>query len=145
MPARSRRPPGRIRLLLPARAAVVAAGRRALPVVGAAAAVVGLAALFAGPLGEASTVHQRAVAEQAENDALQARIAAGEREIALLADRTYLDQLARGWGLGLERERGFALEPGAPPPDEIRPVGEDLTRSAGDGVVGDLVRTVFGG
>ena len=118
--------------------------RRVAPFIVAIGLGVAVAALFSGPLGESSSTHRRALEEQAINDDLTSRIAAGEREIVLLGDRSFLDQLARGWGLGVERERGFALQVGAPPPPEIRPVGEDLSRDVGDGVLADLVRTIAG-
>ena len=124
--------------------ALIAGARRAAPAVAVIGLVAGLVVLFAGPLGEGSAAHRRAVAEQAVNDELRARIAAGEREIALLDDRTFLDQLARSWMLAGERERGFSLAPGAPAPIDVIPVGEVSGSDGSPGFLDDLVRTIAG-
>ena len=54
--------------------ALIAGARRAAPAVAVIGLVAGLVVLFAGPLGEGSAAHRRAVAEQAVNDELRARI-----------------------------------------------------------------------
>ena len=62
------------------------------------------------------------------------QVAALERELDLIARPRYVDQQARGYGLGTPREIPFALAPGAPPLPEDAPgsaalrVGVDARR-----------------
>lgn len=99
---------------------------------------------FAGVLGESADLRERVARERAINEEMRARAEAGAREIALLDDDGFLDQLARAWGLGAGRERAFSLaDPEAPafplpqlagaPPAEPEP-----------GIVNDLLRVLAG-
>lgn len=98
---------------------------RALPIVGFTrrriAMVMGalLAAwvvvIFARQVSEASAASARAQSMVAENKAKQAQITGLERELQTIQQPRYIDQQARGYGLGSSREIPFTLAPGASP------------------------------
>ncbi|GEM_PF-6916426 len=103
-----------------------------------------LAFAFAGVLGESAELRERVARERAVNEEMRARAEAGAREIALLDDEGFLDQLARAWGLGAGRERAFSLaDPDAPPaplpqlPGAPEPAPEP-------GILDDLLRVLTG-
>ena len=104
-------------------------GLTALPVVGITRRRLagGLAALLAAwivivfvrQVGEASAASAFADEMTIGNAERQALVAALERELDQIARPRYVDQQARGYGLGTPREIPFALAPGAPPlPDD---------------------------
>lgn len=75
--------------------------------------------VFARQVGEASAATTRADDIAAGNVARQAQVAAFERELDLIARQRYVEQQARGYGLGTSREIPFSLAADAPtlPPD----------------------------
>ena len=68
---------------------------------------------FARQVSEASSAGARVEAMQAENVALQHRVAALEREYELIQRQEWIEQQARGYGLGTDGEIPFTLA--APP------------------------------
>jgi cell division protein FtsB len=103
----------------------------ALPIVGitrrrmAAALGVVLAiwivAAFARQVGEASAASARVEELGASNVAMQGEIDALERELSLIARQEYIEQQARGFGLGRGRETAFTMAADAPPLREDAP------------------------
>lgn len=97
----------------------------ALPIAGitrrrAATALSGILAawiiiVFARQVGEASAATARADDIEAGNAARRAQVAALERELDLIARQRYIEQQARGFGLGTAREIAFTLAADAPP------------------------------
>lgn len=75
--------------------------------------------VFARQVGEASAATARAEDIAAGNVARQAQVAAFERELDLIARQRYVEQQARGYGLGTSQEIPFSLAANAPglPPD----------------------------
>lgn len=106
-------------------------GLGALPVVGitrrrmAAAVAVLLAAwivsVFVRQVGEASTATSTADELAAGNVALAGKVASLERELELIARSRFVNQQARGYGLGSSREIPFALSADAPALPEDAP------------------------
>ena len=106
-------------------------GLAALPVLGITRRrlAAGLAALLAAwivivfvrQVGEASAASADADALAMGNVERQARVAALERELEQIARPRYINQQARGYGLGGEREIPFALSADAPPLAEDAP------------------------
>jgi hypothetical protein len=106
-------------------------GLAALPVVGitrrrvAAAVAVLLAAwilsVFVRQVGEASAATSTADELAMSNVALAGKVASLERELELIARPRFVDQQARGYGLGSSREIPFALTADAPPLPEDAP------------------------
>lgn len=99
-------------------------GLGALPIAGitrrrAAGVMGGLIAawiviLFARQVGEASAATARADDIALANAALRTEVGALEREMELIARQRYIEQQARGYGLGKPTEVAFALAPDAP-------------------------------
>ena len=74
-----------------------------------------IVASFAGQASEAAQAAERAVREQATNEALVAHVAALRDELGLVQTQRWILQQARAYGLGSRFERPFVLGPGAPP------------------------------
>jgi cell division protein FtsB len=88
--------------------------RRAAAVVGTMLAV-WIVIVFARQVSEASAASNRAEAAASHNIALEIEIAALERELQLIGRQEYIEQQARGYGLGSRREIPFTLADDAPP------------------------------
>jgi cell division protein FtsB len=70
--------------------------------------------VFARQVGEAATATGRADDAVAQNAALTADVAAMQRELQLVQRKAYIQQQARGYGLGKETEIPFSLAQDAP-------------------------------
>ncbi|MEX1172261.1 MAG: hypothetical protein WEG56_06580 [Chloroflexota bacterium] len=70
--------------------------------------------VFARQVGEASAATAKADDIAQGNAARQGQVAALERELDLIARQRYVEQQARGYGLGTAREVPFSLAVGAP-------------------------------
>lgn len=71
--------------------------------------------VFARQVGEASAATSRAEEIADGNVGLRLEIATLDRELDLIARQRYVEQQARGYGLGSTREIAFTLDPDAPP------------------------------
>jgi cell division protein FtsB len=71
--------------------------------------------LFARQVGDAAAASTRADVLLASNAQQSARVAALSRELQQIQRARYIDQQARGYGLGMRREVAFTLDPHAPP------------------------------
>jgi hypothetical protein len=69
---------------------------------------------FAGQAAEAAHAADRAVAEQATNEALAAHVAALRDELTLVQTQRWILQQARAYALGSKSERPFAIAADAP-------------------------------
>lgn len=92
-----------------------------------AGSVVGiwLLVVFANALADASGQAALMAHEEAVNASLQARADAGAAEIVTVAGSAFQEFIARSYRMGAPGERAFALAPGAPPPPEMVPLGQD--------------------
>jgi cell division protein FtsB len=79
---------------------------------------------FARTMGQLSEATARAAAVRADNAALTQRLAEAQKESALLQSDAYLRFAARSFGMGGPGERAFGLEPGAPAPPPVTPLGD---------------------
>ena len=79
--------------------------------------------VFARAVVDSSAATDRLGTLSGENDALQAQLEAGQRELELIRDPRFVAQQARAYGMGASGERAFALPVGAPPAPSIRPLG----------------------
>lgn len=89
--------------------------------------------VFARQVGEASAATARVDDIALANADLRGQVASLEREMDLIRRQRYVEQQARGYGLGTAREVAFSLAADAPPLPDDAPgsaavrVGSDLT------------------
>jgi hypothetical protein len=101
--------------------------------------------VFANALADANEQRARLALERAENERLAALVEAGTQEIVTIDEPAFLQLLARGYGMGVPVERPFALAPGAPPPPELRPLGQPRERPVASSTpVDDWVELLIG-
>jgi cell division protein FtsB len=91
----------------------------------AALVTVWVVAVFARQVGDASAATARADRIRAENVEIAANVADLRSELQLIQTQSYIEQQARGYGLGNPRERPFALA------GEADPLPSDAPGSAG--------------
>jgi len=97
--------------------------RRTLALVVALVVCAWLVVVFGQALASSNALAARQVHEQAVNDDLRARVAAGRAEITYMQTDPFLAFTSRAFGFGVPNERPFALADGAPPPPSITPLG----------------------
>jgi cell division protein FtsB len=103
-----------------------------------------LVVVFGHALADANTINADAARARAENDALRARVEAGRREIAFIQTDTFLSLEARAYGMGRRGERAFALEPGAPSPPPLVPLGGEPSPQVPPTPLEEWVALLFG-
>jgi cell division protein FtsB len=91
----------------------------------AALVTVWVVAVFARQVGDATAATARADQIRAENVEIAANVADLRSELQLIQTQSYIEQQARGYGLGNSRERPFALA------GEASPLPSDAPGSAG--------------
>lgn len=119
-------------------------GRAALWAVVAVILAGWLVIAFSGVLGESAELRERVARERAINEEMRARADAGAREIALLDDDGFLDQLARAWGLGAGRERAFSLADHEAPALPLPQLAGAPPAAPEPGLLDDLLRVLAG-
>src|SRR3954468_12901851 len=100
----------------PSLAALPIAGftRRRMAILVGALLVSWIVFVFARQVSEAAAATSRAEAMIVSNDQRRDQVAGLERELERIADRRFVLQQARGYGLGGPHEIPFSLEAGAP-------------------------------
>lgn len=81
-----------------------------------------LVVVFAGTLGELDRATQRRAAALSESTALQQRLDADRRELALVQTDAFQAMMARAYGMGAPGEQAFSLQTDVSPPP-IVPLG----------------------
>lgn len=104
-----------------------------------------LVAVFGRALADANALEKRQALEEAVNATLRAQVAAGRAEIAYIQTDRFLQFQSRAYGMGRPGERAFALEPGAPDPRPITPLGSADDPPAHTTPLDDWMRLLFGG
>lgn len=79
--------------------------------------------IFAGALARTNDLDARLTDARAQTAALEAQVEAGYAEIEFIKTDAYLEQAARGLGLGEQGEQSFALPDDAPPAQPIPLLG----------------------
>ena len=110
----------------------------------AALAVVWIVLVIAGAVAESSATSEQALALRLENAQLAVRLEAARRERALVRSGAFLRLEARAYGMGSSGERAFALQPGAPPPPRITPLGADPREGEPTSPLEDWLELLFG-
>ncbi len=93
--------------------------------VGGVILTVWLVVIFGRAIADSNALSQRQVQESAINAQLRAEVDAGRSEIEFIKTEPFLEFQARAVGMGAAGDRAFALEPGAPSPRPLTPLGAD--------------------
>ena len=117
--------------------------RRHLGLVVVALVALWLVLVFSRAVTDAAAVNQDAAAVREQISDLRTRLDEADREVATVQSDAFVRHRARAFGMGEPEERAFSLEPDAPPPRAIRPLG-----AAPDGPartpLEDWLRVLFG-
>lgn len=105
------RPPAVTLAALP----IAGLSRRRVAVMASALLAVWIVIAFARQVAEASEASGRAEQIAAGNAMLRLEVAAMERELESIARQRFIEQQARGYGVGTPQEIPFTLAPDAPP------------------------------
>ncbi len=110
----------------------------------AALAVVWIVLVIARAVADSSATTEQAWLLRTHNEQLARRLDAARRELALVRSAPYLRLEARAYGMGGSSERAFALQPGAPRPPRITPLGADPDEGMPNSPVDDWLELLFG-
>jgi cell division protein FtsB len=99
---------------------------------------------FGRTMADLSDANGRAAAVRADNAELTLRLAQAQREAALLQSTAYLRFAARGFGMGGPGEQAFGLEPGAPSPAPMVPLGQTAPAPAPATALDGWLSLLFG-
>lgn len=83
-----------------------------------------LVLVFGRAISQSNAVGVEAATLRAQDAALAQQVADRESELAVIQSPAFLALEARAYGYGGPREQVFALQPGAPPPPSITPLGD---------------------
>ncbi len=119
---------------------VVGLTRRRMAIIASALLAVWIVIAFALQVAEASEAATRAEDIAADNARLQREVASMERELEAIARQRFVEQQARGYGVGTAREVAFALAPDAPPLERDAPGSAALRIGAETDAVTPLER-----
>ncbi len=118
-------------------------GRRLALVASALTAGVVVAAVLAGAMSDAIASRAAEREAQATNDRVAAQVEAGRREVDFAQTPAFLGFTARSFGYGRGKERQFALQAGAPPPDAIVPLGSTPASSTSTDPLDTVMELLF--
>ena len=104
-----------------------------------------IAIVIGRAVADSAAVNDRAAQLRVENAQLERRLEASRREVALVQSPAYVRLEARAFGVGRNGERAFSLDPGAPTPPRIRPLGTDPREEVARPPLEDWVELLFGG
>jgi hypothetical protein len=105
---------------------VVGLTRRRMAAILGSILAVWIIIVFARQVSDASAASGRAGQMAAANAARRSDIADLQAELDLIAQKRYITQQARGYGLGTQHEIAFTLDPEAPPLGADAPGSEAL-------------------
>jgi hypothetical protein len=105
---------------------IVGLTRRRMAAIASALLAVWIVVAFARQVSEASDAARRAEDIATGNARLRLEVAAMERELEAIARQRFIDQQARGYGVGTSREIPFTLAPDSPPLDASAPGSASL-------------------
>lgn len=99
---------------------------------------------FARTITELNSATDRQSALSDENAALVAQLDAGQRELELVQTDGFQALQARAFGIGAPDEIVFSLEPGAPSPEPVVPLGSNPARAVPQTPLDAWLRLLFG-
>ena len=99
--------------------------RRTIALVASIAVVVWLVLVFGRAIAQSNQVAGEAAALRAQDATLGQQVAQQQAELAVIQSPAFLALEARAYGYGKPHEQVFALQPGAPAPPSITPLGAE--------------------
>ena len=112
--------------------------------VGGVILTVWLVVIFGRAIADSNALSQRQAQEAAINAQLRAQVEQGRAEIDFIKTEPFLQFEARAVGMGAAGERAFALEPNAPPPPPLTPLGSDHPQTDATTPLEDWLHLLFG-
>lgn len=107
------------------RLGVVGLDRRTLTLVASALLVAWLVLVFGRAISQSNEVAAQAAALRSQDAALAQQVSDREAELSVIQSPAFLALEARAYGYGEPSEQVFALQPGAPLPPSITPLGAE--------------------
>lgn len=123
---------------------VAGLSRRSLAGLMVALVLLWIVVVFAGAVADSATTSTRAEQVRAATAASAAKLEAERRELELVQTPAYIRLQARAYGYGGPGERVFFLQPGAPQPATLTPLGADPRRSTPRSPLDDWLALLFG-
>ena len=105
------------------RLGVAGLNRRTIALVASVLVVGWLVLVFGRAIAQSNQVSGEAAALRVQDAALAQQVADRQAELAVIQSPGFLALEARAYGYGTPHEQVFALQPGAPPPPSITPLG----------------------
>ena len=105
------------------RLGVAGLDRRTIALVASVLVVSWLVLVFGRAIAQSNQVSGEAAALQVQDAALAQQVADRQSELAVIQSPAFLALEARAYGYGTQHEQVFALQPGAPAPPSITPLG----------------------
>ncbi len=99
--------------------------RRTLTLVGAALLAAWLVLVFGRAISQSNEVAAQAAMLRTQDAALSQQVADRQAELSVIQSPAFLALEARAYGYGKSSEQVFALQPGAPAPPSITPLGAE--------------------
>jgi hypothetical protein len=103
-----------------------------------------LVVIFGRAIADSNALSQRQAQEAAINAQLRAQVEQGRAEIEFIKTEPFLQFEARAVGMGAAGERAFALEPNAPSPPPLIPLGGDRPQTVETTPLEDWLQLLFG-
>jgi cell division protein FtsB len=100
---------------------------------------------FGRTITQLNAATERQAALTSETAALSARLDAGHREMELIQTDAFQGLQARSYGMGAPGEIAFSLDPDAPPPPALTPLGGDPNSGRAQTPLDAWLKLLFGG
>lgn len=123
---------------------VAGLSRRSLAGLLVALVLLWIVVVFARAVADSAATATRAEQVRAATAASAAMLEAERRELELVQTPAYIKLQARAYGYGGPSERVFFLQPGAPEPAPLTPLGADPAGSAPRSALDDWLALLFG-
>ncbi len=130
---------------MPERIPIAGLDRRSLVLLTACLIVAWLVFVFSRAVADSTTATQRVAELRAGNATIEQRLEARQAELSIVQSPAFVALQARAYGLGTAREQVFSLNPGAPPPPSITPLGDEARSAPAKSPLEEWLDLLFGG
>ncbi len=118
--------------------------RRTITLAVAALMVAWLVLVFGRAIAQSNQVGAQAAILRVQDANLAQQVAERQSELSVIQSPAFLALEARAYGYGRPREQVFALQPGAPPPPALTPLGAEPSPAAPPGPLEAWLRLLIG-